>query len=239
MPLFKKHHDNEPERNAGRTRGVDAQDQNGGDGYTGGQQGQLGNDSGSGAYNGSNQTSTGRSHHRHGDHAHAHGDPTYPSPNAPVADQDYGTAVDGYGNNTTGMGNGARGSGTGAVDASGHTAPAAAAGHTHGQSSFVGKVETALGTVLGSQELKLKGEQKQQEAAALHAQASHLTEAEKLEQAAVASRQRAVAAGAHPDHGHLGGHNPGAGAPNVNELGGGANIGVGGVGGASSTSRPL
>ena len=55
------------------------------------------------------------------------------------------------------------------------------------------------------------------EAAALKAQAAELTEAERLEQAALARRERAVAHGAHPDHRHLGGHNPGAGAPNVNK----------------------
>ena len=75
------------------------------------------------------------------------------------------------------------------------------------------------------------------EAAALKAQAAELTEAERLEQAALARRERAVAHGAHPDHRHLGGHNPGAGAPNVNELGGGANYGVSGAGGAGSAAR--
>ena len=46
------------------------------------------------------------------------------------------------------------------------------------------------------------------EAAALKSQASELTEAERLEQAALARRERAVAHGAHPDHKFLGGHNP-------------------------------
>ena len=46
-----------------------------------------------------------------------------------------------------------------------------------------------------------------------------------------------MAHGAHPAHRHLGGHNPGAGAPNVNELGGGANYGVSGAGGAGSAAR--
>ena len=68
-------------------------------------------------------------------------------------------------------------------------------------------------------------------------QAAELSEAERLEQAALARRQRAVAHGAHPDHKYLGSHNPGSGATNVNELGGGANAGVGGVGGAGSNAR--
>jgi len=76
--------------------------------------------------------------------------------------------------------------------------------------------------MIGSQTLKAKGQAKEREAVALKAQAAELNEAEHYEQAALARRERAVAHGAHPDFGHLGGPNPGAGASNVNELGGGA-----------------
>jgi len=102
---------------------------------------------------------------------------------------------------------------------------------------MIGKVEATVGTLTGSQSLHEKGLARQQEAAALKAQAAELSEAERLEKDALARRERAVAHGAHPDHRHLGGHDPGAGATNVNELGGGANYGINGAGGASSAAR--
>lgn len=129
--------------------------------------------------------------------------------------------------------------------------------HQSSGGKFTGKVESALGTVLGSQSLKAKGEAKEQlvpflfinhfefvlivgydfrEAQALKVQSAEISEAERLEQTALARRERAVAHGAHPDHKHLGGHNPGAGAQNVNELGGGIGSGVG-VGGAGGGAR--
>lgn len=67
-------------------------------------------------------------------------------------------------------------------------------------------------------------------------QNTHLTEAERLEQAAGAHRQRAVVSGAHPDQGHVGGaavpgqamgNQPGTGGIGGNPImpGGGASHG--------------
>lgn len=155
----------------------------------------------------------------------------------------------------TGGGYGASGGGTGATGMTGLGASAAhqpmqpqtdAQGNaihpgnrgTGGQ-KLEGKMQSALGTMIGSQSLKAKGQAKEQEAVALKAQAAELSEAERHEQAALARRERAVAHGAHPDHRHLGSHDPnhGAGAANVNELGGGNGTGVIGAGGAGSAAR--
>ncbi|CAK5274212.1 unnamed protein product [Mycena citricolor] len=80
-----------------------------------------------------------------------------------------------------------------------------------GGGAMVGKMEHALGTLVGSQSLKAKGLQKEQEAKAYKVQSSELNRAEALEQEALARRDRAVGFGAHPDHRHLGGQAPGAG----------------------------
>ena len=61
------------------------------------------------------------------------------------------------------------------------------------------------------------------ESRALRAQAAELDIAEQHEQEALRRRERAVAHGAHPDHGYLGSHNP-------NHAGGGLNDGQGGLG---------
>ncbi|KAG8696454.1 hypothetical protein FRC09_008509, partial [Ceratobasidium sp. 395] len=68
-----------------------------------------------------------------------------------------------------------------------------------------GKAQQLAGIVLSSQSMKAKGAAKEQEAAALRHQAVNIDEAEKHEAAARAARERAVAHGAHPDHGELGG----------------------------------
>jgi len=53
--------------------------------------------------------------------------------------------------------------------------------------------------------VKAKVMQKEMEAKALKSQSNELAEAERLEQEALARRERAVAHGAHPDNRHLGG----------------------------------
>lgn len=167
-----------------------------------------------------------------------------------------GTGQQGYGANAgTGAGYGASGGGTGATGMTGLGAsaahqPMAPQTDSHGNAihpgsrgtggqKLEGKMQSALGTMIGSQSLKAKGQAKEQEAVALKAQSAELAEAERHEQAAMARRERAVAHGAHPDLRHLGGQNPnhGAGAANVNELGGGTGAGITGAGGAGSAAR--
>jgi hypothetical protein len=80
-----------------------------------------------------------------------------------------------------------------------------------------GKLQSAAGTLLMSNALKAKGEQKQREAYALNMQSAELAEAERLEEEARTRRERAVQHGAHPNHGHLGGIVPGS---NNNDIGG-------------------
>jgi hypothetical protein len=80
----------------------------------------------------------------------------------------------------------------------------------NGQHEMTGKVEHAIGSMIGSKSLKAKGIQKEQEAQAFKVQGSELAEAERLEREALMRRERAVAHGAHPDHKHLGGNPPGS-----------------------------
>ncbi|OCB86301.1 hypothetical protein A7U60_g6613 [Sanghuangporus baumii] len=180
-------------------------------------------------------------------------DPRYPSPNAPGAggysDNNSGNnprmnneqyAQQGYGaggTNADTHGGAARHGMAPHSDTMGDPAHPRASGGGGGGSRFAGKVESAVGSMLGSENLKRKGLEKEQESQALKLQAAELSEAERLEQDALATRQRAVAHGAHPDHKYLGSHNPGAGAANMNELGDGANTGIGGMGGAGSNAR--
>ncbi len=95
-----------------------------------------------------------------------------------------------------------------------------------GGSRLAGKAERGLGTLVGSQALKEKGFQKEQEAGAFKQQSAEIAEAEKLEKEALMRRERAVAHGAHPDNRHLGG------LQNANTLsdvsGGGGHAGGGG-----------
>jgi hypothetical protein len=69
---------------------------------------------------------------------------------------------------------------------------------------MTGKVESAMGTMLGSSALKAKGLQKEQEVNSVKLQGSELAEAERLEREALMRRERAVAHGAHPANGALG-----------------------------------
>ncbi len=72
-------------------------------------------------------------------------------------------------------------------------------------SRLAGKVERAAGAMVGSQALKEKGYQKEQEAGVFKMQSAEIAEAERLEKEALMRRERAVAHGAHPDNRHLGG----------------------------------
>ncbi len=60
---------------------------------------------------------------------------------------------------------------------------------------LTGKVESAIGSALGSNALKEKGLEKEREANALNLQSSELAEAERLEREAVMRRKRAVGHG--------------------------------------------
>ncbi|TFK81759.1 hypothetical protein K466DRAFT_327594 [Polyporus arcularius HHB13444] len=93
-----------------------------------------------------------------------------------------------------------------------------------GAGRLAGKAERGLGTLVGSQALKEKGMQKEQEAGAFKQQSAEIAEAERLEKEALLRRERAVAHGAHPDNRQLGG------LQNANTL---SDVhGVGNVGGA-------
>jgi len=74
-----------------------------------------------------------------------------------------------------------------------------------GGSRMTGKMEHAVGSLVGSQALKAKGMQKEQEAQAFQAQSSEIAEAERLEKEAMLRRERAVQHGAHPSNKALGG----------------------------------
>ncbi|KAJ6582969.1 hypothetical protein DFH09DRAFT_1360264 [Mycena vulgaris] len=82
-----------------------------------------------------------------------------------------------------------------------------------GGSAMTGKIEHAVGSMVGSKTLKAKGIAKEQEARGLKVQSQELAEAERLEQEAGMRRERAVAHGAHPDNRHVGGVVPGQGGP--------------------------
>jgi len=74
-----------------------------------------------------------------------------------------------------------------------------------GGGALTGKIEHAVGSIVGSKSLKAKGIQKEQEARGLKIQSQELAEAERLEHEAGLRRERAVAHGAHPDNRHVGG----------------------------------
>ncbi|THH32807.1 hypothetical protein EUX98_g1403 [Antrodiella citrinella] len=76
---------------------------------------------------------------------------------------------------------------------------------SRGGSSVTGKMEHAVGSLVGSQALKAKGMQKEQEAQSFQAQSTELAEAERLEKEAMLRRERAVQHGAHPSNKPLGG----------------------------------
>lgn len=60
---------------------------------------------------------------------------------------------------------------------------------------MTGKVESAIGSMVGSNALKAKGLQKEQESNAVKLQTSELAEAERLEREAMMRRERAVGHG--------------------------------------------
>ncbi|EJF59571.1 hypothetical protein DICSQDRAFT_128244 [Dichomitus squalens LYAD-421 SS1] len=97
------------------------------------------------------------------------------------------------------------------VNASGNGVPPASHINTSNQTSgrgthrLEGKAEKAVGSLVGSQALKERGFQKEQEAGAFKTQSAELAEAERLEKEALMRRERAVAHGAHPANMHLGG----------------------------------
>ncbi|KAF9477959.1 hypothetical protein BDN70DRAFT_896110 [Pholiota conissans] len=74
-----------------------------------------------------------------------------------------------------------------------------------------GKIESAIGSIVGSDALKAKGLQKEQEANSVKLQGRELAEAERLEREALMRRERAVAHGANPGNSGLGAGNPGVG----------------------------
>ncbi|KAF8156003.1 hypothetical protein B0H34DRAFT_517281 [Crassisporium funariophilum] len=77
------------------------------------------------------------------------------------------------------------------------------AGHGSG-TRMTGKVESAIGSMVGSNALKAKGLQKEQEANSVKLQGRELAEAERLEREALMRRERAVGHGAHPANSALG-----------------------------------
>ncbi|KAI0370500.1 hypothetical protein BV20DRAFT_1052267 [Pilatotrama ljubarskyi] len=120
-----------------------------------------------------------------------------------------GMGADPYANQTTagtgpGMGAGAGAGAHPPVPPASHINPDNRSGGGAG-TRLAGKAERAAGTMVGSQALKEKGFQKEQEAGAFKMQSAEIAEAERLEKEALMRRERAVAHGAHPDNRHLGG----------------------------------
>ncbi|KAJ7729468.1 hypothetical protein B0H16DRAFT_1697193 [Mycena metata] len=105
-----------------------------------------------------------------------------------------------------GMGAG-MGGGMGAGNAAGIPPSGTLAGNQQhgGGGAMTGKIEQKVGALVGSNALKAKGMQKEQEAHAIKVQSQELAEAERLEREAGLRRERAVAHGAHPDNRHVGG----------------------------------
>ncbi|KAF9477960.1 hypothetical protein BDN70DRAFT_922252 [Pholiota conissans] len=84
---------------------------------------------------------------------------------------------------------------------------------SHGSGGrLAGKIESAIGTMLGSDALKAKGLQKENEANSIKLQGRELAEAERLEREALMRRERAVAHGADPANSTLGAGNPAVGS---------------------------
>ena len=103
------------------------------------------------------------------------------------------------------MNAGGPGSGLGATGPNPHvppashinpTAPNSGSGPSGGGGSrLAGKAERAVGSLVGSQALKERGFQKEQEAGAFKMQSAEIAEAERLEKEALMRRERAVAHG--------------------------------------------
>ena len=107
--------------------------------------------------------------------------------------------------NQAGVGAGANATGTGVPPASHINTSGNAQNTGKGGRRLEGKAERAVGSLVGSQALKERGFQKEQEAGAFKTQSAEIAEAERLEKEALMRRERAVAHGAHPDNRHLGG----------------------------------
>ncbi|PPR06786.1 hypothetical protein CVT24_011286 [Panaeolus cyanescens] len=100
---------------------------------------------------------------------------------------------------------------TNQLDGSHGGLPRGSGGSASGQ-RLTGKIESAIGSAVGSSALKAKGEMKQHEANAVKMQGAELAEAERLEREALMRRERAVGhAGAHPANSSLGGGHMGQG----------------------------
>ncbi|KAJ3509707.1 hypothetical protein NLJ89_g5073 [Agrocybe chaxingu] len=134
------------------------------------------------------------------DHDHVQGQPTMMASNAPA---EHGYFPDDN-NHNTGIHTGAH------TGIHGTTIPHTGEIH-HGKSTtagagqrLTGKVESAIGNLVGSSALKSKGLQKEHEANAVKLQGRELAEAERLEREAMMRRERAVAHGAHPANATLG-----------------------------------
>ncbi|RDB27857.1 hypothetical protein Hypma_002305 [Hypsizygus marmoreus] len=133
--------------------------------------------------------------------------------------QQYPGGNEGYGAGTgagagPGYGAGAGGGAQGGYPGASSGIPPAGnvtSGHVGGGSGggLTGKIERTVGSLIGSESLKAKGLQKEQEANAIKMQGSELAEAERLEREARMRRERAVGHGAHPDNLQPStGHNP-------------------------------
>jgi len=182
-------------------------------------------------------TGTGLGHGHHTDHLAQHdpalmqreANPLYPSPHAP------GAGAVGAGAGAVGAGAGT-GAGTGGTHSSNITT---SSGKSPSTQAFIGKVEHAVGTVLGSESMKAKGIAKEQEAMAVKGQQRELSEAERLEAHAGLARDRAnqhAATGAFHSHAKDNAHMQagyGAAPTQVGEIGQ-ATQGVGGIGGAGA-----
>ncbi|EJU06570.1 hypothetical protein DACRYDRAFT_103516 [Dacryopinax primogenitus] len=185
--------------------------------------------------------------------ADAVGNPAYGAGQGTAANDNYGGAS-GTGMARNGMGTGAA-MGTGASMAGPRTDPqtgvtipgsagvsgptTTASGHPVTPTSSnarslrkSGKMDSLMGTLFCSQRLKMEGEMKQEQAHAMAYQAAELNEANRLEEEATARRERAVAHGAHPAHGTLGGADQGVG---MGMAGGG--LGTGAAPGTTSFGR--
>ncbi|EIW55084.1 uncharacterized protein TRAVEDRAFT_22867 [Trametes versicolor FP-101664 SS1] len=118
------------------------------------------------------------------------------------AGMNHGMHADPYANQTSAPGTGP----SAPVPPASHiNADPAHRGGGGGASRLAGKAERAAGAMVGSQALKEKGYQKEQEAGVFKMQSAEIAEAERLEKEALMRRERAVAHGAHPDNRHLGG----------------------------------
>jgi hypothetical protein len=84
---------------------------------------------------------------------------------------------------------------TGALDHHGAGAAQSGSGSGGAGGRLGGKIETAIGTLVGSDALKARGLQQEREASAVKLQGRELAEAERLEREALVRRERAVAHG--------------------------------------------